>query len=386
MSSPPISGGGVGRGAPRPPVLPSGHDLLRIVAFVVVVRALLFAWGAAWTFGEVPFYEMWMRWDADSYLTLAREGYAAPEQSQDRREFMSRFPPLVPWAIGVVAAILRVDPFVAGIVLGIASLAGASVLLWMLAREIGFDRREAWRAVVLLNLFPVSYFGNSVFSEPLFLLLLAAYFLLVARGAGLESRAVALGLALLTRTVAVVLYPIHLVHAWRAHLGGLSAARSLVLLVAPVVPLLLKELWTSQVLGLSGYGSDHAANLRITDPVPFLEQLGTLRTLLTDPSGVDGHLLWTEIYPGVFLLGAVVICASGWRRLPAELNAFSVFYLGLLSLLRFNISGPRYCWPLLPLYLVLATAGPRTFRIAAVGFVAGLLYFTSVFVMGDWAF
>lgn len=366
--------------------MPPRRDLLRIVLFVLAVRALLYAWGAFWGAGEVPFYQMWMRWDADSYLTLATEGYEAAGQSEDRREFMSRFPPLVPWAIGVVAATFRLEVFTAGILLSIAALVGASVLLWMLALEIGFDETEAWRAVVLLNLFPVSYFGNSVFSEPLFLFLLTGYFLVVARGDTLESRAVLLSLALLTRTVAVVLYPIHLAHAWRAHARGKPLGRVLALVLLPVVPLLLKEVWTTYVLGLAGYGSEHAANLRITDPIPFLEQIGAVRTLLTDFSQVDEHFVWTQIFPGIFLLGAAGICASGWRRLPAELMAFAVFYIGLLSLLRFNISGPRYCWPILPLYLVLATAGPRTFLVSAVGFGVALLYFSSVFVMGTWAF
>lgn len=367
--------------------MPSRREILGIVTFVLAVRALLYAWGALVGAGEVPFYEMWMRWDADSYLTLAQEGYEAAEQPPDRREFMSRFPPLVPWAIGVVAAGLRIDVFSAGIVLSIASLAGASVLLWMLMVELGHGPDEAWRAVVLLNLFPVSYFGNSVFSEPVFLFFVTGYFVLVAREASLASRAAALSLGVLTRTVGLVLYPLHLVHAYRAYTGGMPAVRAGTLLVAPVLPLAIKQLWTTYGLGLSGYGSDHAANLRITDPVPFLEQMRTIRVLVTDPAQLaDVHFVWTEIYPAIFLLGSAAICVIGWRRLPPYLNAYSLLYLGLLSLLRFNISGPRYCWPLIPLYIVLATGTQRTFLVTTGCFVAALLYFSSVFVMGDWAF
>lgn len=367
--------------------MPSRRDILGIVGFVLAVRALLYAWGAVVGGGEVPFYQMWMRWDADSYLTLAREGYAAPEQTLDRREFISRFPPLVPWAIGVVGATFRIDLFSAGILLGIASLAGASILLWMLVVQTGHDPPEAWRAVVLLNLFPVSYFGNSVFSEPMFLLFLTGYFVLVAREASLEARSAALTLTILTRTPGVVLYPIHLVHTYRAYRGGMSPFRAAVLLVGPAVPLAIHQLWTRFGLGLAGYGSDHAMNLRITDPIPFLEQMRTIRALVTDPERLsDVHFVWTEIYPAIFLLVSAAICLVGWRRLPPYLNAFSLFYLGLLSLLRFNISGPRYCWPLIPLYIVLATGSRRTFVISAVGFSAALLYFSSVFVMGNWAF
>lgn len=367
--------------------MPSRSDIVRIVVFVLAVRVLLYAWGAIWTVGEVPFHQMWMRWDADNYLTLASEGYAAPDQPEDRREFMSRFPPLVPWAIGVVGAALRIDGFAAGVLLSLASLTGASVLLWMLALEIGYGRDEAWRAVVLLNIFPVSYFGNSAFSEPPFLLLVTGYLLLVARGALIEWRAGVLTLAILARTVGLVLYPIHVVHVWQAYARGASVARALALLVGPAVPLLATQLWTRFGLGLSGYGSDHAVNLRITDPIPFLEQFRMIATTLSDPARLlDTHFVWTAVYPALFLLGAVVICASGWRRLPGYLNAYSVLYLGLLSLLRFNISGPRYCWPLIPIFLILATTGRTSFRVTVACFGIGLLYFTSVFVMGRWAF
>lgn len=368
-------------------MLPTRRDIVRIALLVVVVRLLLFAWGAIWTAGEVPFGQMWMRWDADHYLTLAREGYAAPQQSADRREFMSRFPPLMPWAIGVVSAALRIDEFPAGILLSIAALFGTSVLLWQLALQLGLGRRAAGRAVVLLNVFPVSYFGNSVFSEPLFMFFLTAYLLQVARDDSPERCSWTLALALLTRTVAVVLYPLHLFDLARRYRSGLSAGRAVLLLVAPVVPLALKELWTGVGLGLAGYQSDHAVNLRITDPIPFLEQFTAIRNLVTNPAELnDTHFVWTELFPTIFILGSVAICAAGWRRMPPYLNAFSLFYLGLLSLLRFNISAPRYCWPLIPLYLILATTRSGVFWSTAALFTAALLYFSSVFVMGRWAF
>ena len=118
----------------------------------------------------------------------------------------------------------------AGIIVSLAACAAAFVLLYQLGRQL-LGEDGAYRAVLYLSLFPMALFLGAVYSESVYLTLSLASFLLALRGR-FAFAAVAVGLAILTRSAGLALLPAIGLLAWRSD----DRARSLAsLLIAPAI-------------------------------------------------------------------------------------------------------------------------------------------------------
>lgn len=203
---------------PRPPGVAdrsssrrSWRDLLLIC---LGLKCLLFSLGVVvaeirfnqpvrtleWSFG------IWHRWDSLHYLDIARNGYGPPETSTTLV-----LPPLLPLLIRAAGALT--GSLMVGAVL-VATLISflPALLLFELAR-CDLNEEDAFRASLVLLLFPTSFFLHIVYTEGLFLTVVQAAFLAARRG---RFGVVALFglLAGLTRINAFVLVPALLVEAW----------------------------------------------------------------------------------------------------------------------------------------------------------------------------
>jgi Gpi18-like mannosyltransferase len=121
------------------------------------------------------------RWDAVHYLTIAREGYQASlDQVIDKS---AAFFPLFPLSIKLTARLfgyssIRAFAWVMIVMNNLICL-GAFILIYNLAEEAGLDPPTARRAVLYLAIFPFAIFLAVPYTEALFLLLSAAFFLLL---------------------------------------------------------------------------------------------------------------------------------------------------------------------------------------------------------------
>ena len=163
--------------------------------------------------------DVWARWDSVWFLRIAEHGYGAAQHG-----VAAAFYPLYPLTLAGVGRAFGGHYVLAGIVVSLAATLGSFVLLHRLAEErLGAD--GARRAVLYLAVFPMSLFLQAVYSESLFLAL-------VARGASCSPSAAAgsapgavTGLAVLTRISGVALLPALAVIAWRRPPAS-DAARS----------------------------------------------------------------------------------------------------------------------------------------------------------------
>jgi hypothetical protein len=153
--------------------------------------------------------DLFLRWDTGWFLRIAREGYGyyAPG-----KESPVAFFPLYPMLVGGLSRI-GVPEVAAGLLVSNVAFYVAAVLscvLW--EREYG-SVRIARVGVVFLLLWPASFFPSMVYSDGLFLALLAG--VMIAGRAGQWCRAGVLGLFLgLTRSIgALVVVPL-LLEAW----------------------------------------------------------------------------------------------------------------------------------------------------------------------------
>lgn len=126
---------------------------------------------------EVP--NMLARWDTFFYDSIALHGYSWNPALFTYQNVV--FFPLYPLLMREVGALIGGHPMIAGFGVSMCAFTGALVLLYKLAAlEIGQD--GAWRAVLLVSVFPYAVFFSAVYTESLFLFLSIAAFYSMRRG------------------------------------------------------------------------------------------------------------------------------------------------------------------------------------------------------------
>ena len=101
--------------------------------------------------------------DGVHYIDIAKRGYS---------EFVYAFFPLYPLSISLLGTILGGNYFLAGWIISLITGLLALLFLYQLAFALSKDKRTAFWSLLLLLLFPTSFYFNAVYTESLFFLLL----------------------------------------------------------------------------------------------------------------------------------------------------------------------------------------------------------------------
>lgn len=151
----------------------------RVVSLVLTVKFIILAYGlyahqllsnqkldgAYWILG------IWNRWDAESYMDIARYGYTAVGE----RRFNLVFFPLYPALTALVATVTGEEVYAAFLVSGAASVA-LGLGFYHLVR-LDYSSKTALAAVWFMFIFPTAYFLHIPYTESLFLALVVGSFL-----------------------------------------------------------------------------------------------------------------------------------------------------------------------------------------------------------------
>jgi hypothetical protein len=356
------------------------------VALVLGVKALLllYAVGAYETMTNVPVVSwtralgLLHRWDAVHYAHLAEHGYA----DQGEHAVLLVFFPFFPLLIRFVHFFGTSYAHSALLVSGVASLS-AGVLLRRLAL-LDAEADVAFRSVVLLFLFPTSYFLHLGYTEGLFLTLVCGAFL--AARAGRWGWVATLGfLAGLTRVNAFVLVPALACEVFAARRAG-RVGRSLLALGAT----------------LAGFVGYFGLNLYLHDnPLAFLDYQKThwhrsfawpwqgiaeLVGVWNHTNAWDAHMMGLQELIFVLLGLAAIVAAS--RTLRASYVAWMGGNWLLYTCQGFVQSAPRYTLLLFPLFFIMArvSSRPLVYGLFTLWSVLFLGLFSAQFVKGGWAF
>ncbi|HTC31084.1 MAG TPA: mannosyltransferase family protein, partial [Candidatus Acidoferrum sp.] len=108
---------------------------------------------------------VWGRWDAVHYLTIATKGYSGTDMA---------FFPLFPLLIRVLGRLVG-NHLIAGILISNASFFFGLLYLYKLL-EHEYDRAVARRAIFYVSIFPSALFFSAVYTESLFFMLTVASF------------------------------------------------------------------------------------------------------------------------------------------------------------------------------------------------------------------
>jgi len=147
--------------------------------------------------------DMWVRWDAVHYMTVASEGYGGHADA---------FFPLYP-AIAAAVGLVMPLPVAGLLVANVAALATLSLLYLSLVER---EPEVAVRAVVVALLFPTSFFLSAPYAESTYLACAIGAFLAADRGR-LKLAALCVLLACLSRPHGLLALSLPFALAWLVH-------------------------------------------------------------------------------------------------------------------------------------------------------------------------
>lgn len=319
---------------------------------------------------------VWYAWDTPHYLDIARAGY---DPGGDLA--LAVFFPLYPALIGVVS--LVVAPLAAAMLISFVATLAAAFALYALVLHDGGDRPMARRAVSAMVLFPTSFALVAPYSEALYLALSIGA-ILAARldrwaGAGL------LGLfAALARVQGWLLGAVLLVEHFARHRLRPRMLWALAVGVGPLVYLAINQLAYGDPLFFMGQQADHF--FHHFEP-PWVV-IGSLIDGVASPRRADWAILYLAPLASFILLAAVVYWSFLSDRSRPAYAAYALLSFLVLASVSWPISAPRYVGAIFPVFIALADLGRhRWLWVAAMGASGALLlFFTTLFVRGSWAF
>ncbi|MDP1585318.1 MAG: glycosyltransferase family 39 protein [Bradyrhizobium sp.] len=304
-----------------------------------------------WSAGPFWYHQL-LQWDSEWYFKIATEGYRYNGDPTIQQNIV--FYPLYPMLARAVAAISGLTP--ADALLLVANLAGLSavVALFKLVRE-EFDDQLALVTITLLSFFPTSVLLSAGYTEPLELLLIVLFFLVLKQQRYLSAALLA-GLAVADRSTGIVLLPVLLWEMWRNRdqKPFLAVLLPCIVLATSGIWLFMIYLWSQfgdPFVFVDGQAAFHRETTLGARLVAALKLEPFTRMFLNDwnPWGQDS---W-------FTLLFIALIAVGWFRLR---SSWTLFAMGVLLLPYLTLSGGpagfvsmgRFNLVSFPLFVVLA--------------------------------
>jgi hypothetical protein len=240
---------------------------------------------ALWRVSPHEIANMFARWDTYFYYSIATGGYHWNPATFTYQNvvFFPLYPLLMRWG----GVLLGGYPMLAGLIISLAAFAGGLALLYRLAiLEIGED--HAWRAVLLVAVFPYALFFSAVYTESLFFLLTVGAFYAMRRGR--LGWAAACGLAAgLTRPNGFWLaLPLACIALWgddrgaRVERDRRPLAVTLIVASAPLVGTAIFSMYLqirfadalAWIHGQAAWGNPLLGRMPAPDPIPLQASLG----------------------------------------------------------------------------------------------------------------
>jgi Gpi18-like mannosyltransferase len=337
-----------------------------------------------WSAGP-SWYHQLLQWDSEWYFKIATEGYRFNGDPTIQQNVV--FYPLYPMlarGLSAISGLTAADALL--LVANVAALL-AIVALFKLIRE-EFGDRIALATIALFSFFPISVLLSAGYTEPLELLLIVLFFLVLKQKFYLSAALLA-GLAVADRSTGIVLLPVLLWEMWRNR-----DQKPFLPVLLPCVVLATSGIWLFMIYLWSQFGDPfvfadgqaafHRETTLVARLIAALKFEPFTRMILNDwnPWGQDSWL--TLLY--------IVLIIVGCFRLR---SSWTLFAMGVLLLPYLTLSGgpagfvsmSRFNLVSFPLFVVLADLLLRAkwLLAAVIGLLgAGLLMNTALFARRIW--
>ncbi|MDP3974392.1 MAG: mannosyltransferase family protein [bacterium] len=164
-----------------------------------------------------PWFFSWANFDGEHYLSISIFGYKYLEQA-----FFPVYPMIMsffsrPNAFDLLLSLI--NSTVVGLLISNVSFLLALIVLWELIR-IDFSKKIAYLTIILIIVFPTSFYFGAVYNESLFLLLSVLSFYFARKGNWMAAGLIGM-VSSATRIFGIFLLPALLIEAWqqKASLG-----------------------------------------------------------------------------------------------------------------------------------------------------------------------
>jgi hypothetical protein len=333
--------------------------------------------------GTRAFWDLFKAWDGGWYFSIARYGYAAPDNpmgyvpgGRNVIGFFPAYPLLMRYASRLFGS-SQADVYFGGIVVSWVAFIVAMLALYKLAR-LDVDHDQARRAVLYTAIFPFAYFFGVVYTESLFLAaIVGAFYFFRTRRWLLGGLCGALATA--TRVNGILIMPALAWIAWRNLATGSSSGRQRML---AIVALLLVPVgigaYSLFIFRLTGHPLEWLRTIQLWGYYPggrpWHALIALVRDLVTHPI-VYIATVKNAIYDSMNGLAAIVFIVAVpfvWLRygtaygLLLAANLWLPLSSGLLEGLG------RYCAVLFPFFIWLAGFRSRTVQISVLVVSAAL--------------
>ncbi len=361
---------------------------IRIAALALLTKVLVISFGvhSYMVTTDLPIgnvYKIlyiWKRWDALHYLKIAAHGYT--NSGEDR--FLLVFFPLYPLLVSAFDLVFEDAVLSAFLVSG-----AASVALCVLFRELvrlDYPERVAQMSVLMLLIFPTSFYLHIPYTESLFLALTVGSFLAARKRRWLLAGLLGL-LACTTRINGLILLPALIFEAWDEYRENRKISKQWLYL-------LLIPLGVSLYLGLNYYVSGnpfkfleyHREHWHKYLRLPWEAILVSLKATINRPPAQMIMVGFQELFFVAVGLAGIVI---GWRGFRASYRTWMVINWLLFVSTSFLLGVPRYTLTMFPIFIVMGVYSHRDRLLNAaltVGSVLLLAFFITEFVQGKWVF
>lgn len=328
--------------------------------------------------------------DGVHYLKIAYEGYKAA--------FSQAFFPLYPMLIRFLNVLPRdlsldpryfVDPsfFYTGFILSNLFFLGFLLLFYKLLR-LDYSQKVARLSLILVLVFPTSFYFGSIYTESLFLFLTVwAIFSFRTRKYLLAGTLA--GLASATRIIGILIPIIFLIEMFlnRKKINAKELVNQVVSLFLTPLGLIAYMFYLNKNFGdsllfltsQSGFGAGRSAEPFILLPQVVYRYIKMILTV--EPKSllffnVNLELLFTLIPLGLFIIF--------YKKIRLSYLWFSLLALILPTLTGTLSSMPRYVLVAFPFFPLLAEIGSKNYKYVMVGTVIIQIILLSMFIRGYW--
>jgi hypothetical protein len=303
----------------------------------------------------------WFRFDAGWYVGIAEHGYHWGTMGSANTNFMPAFPIL----IRAIEPLTLGSPWIAAwLVANVAALI-ATVLVWKWAMD-RWGATAGQRVVILVTVFPFSFFLVAPYAESLFLAFALAAFIFAEHGRWTAATCMA-GLCTITRPVGIAVVVGLVVMA-----AGLRNPRAALMALLGSIPLLVYVGYLGVTLNQPvGFLAYHSAGWVPPHAGAWATITSQFNTILSPWDRVDAFLT-------VLFLACIPLV---WSRVGAGYAAFSVVAVGL-PLVHGLVSMERYVVVVFPVIASWALVRSRWlhlafFTVSLLGlFVASTMFLT----------
>lgn len=306
--------------------------------------------------------------DAVRYLDLAQNGYTTIGENRINLVFYPLYP-LLMRGLGLIIGNLAT----AGMILSRLAYAGAGVLLYELILLDG-DKRRAWDGVILLGLYPFSIFATGVYTEGLFLFLTIACLYALRKQNFVLAGCVGF-LAALTRTQGVLLlFPA--VYEWLVELLQRPKRhprwRDGFLFLIPAGFCVYLGINYALYGNCFQFLEFEAAEPWFQTTEWIADNIALQFDMGQNYSGLNGIIYTPQIILYFAALGVLIYGIRQKTRMSFLL--YGGVYLGFTYLSGWMISGGRYMFGCVPIYIILSGLKEGLARNVLM-FVMGILFF-----------